>query len=43
MFDFLKIYIEDNEIKIRGSIDLGYIGQFKDSQIEILDSLGENQ
>ena len=35
----LKIYLEDGEIKIQGTVNLGYIGQFKDSQIEILDTL----
>ncbi|MCR4928777.1 MAG: hypothetical protein K5988_02140 [Lachnospiraceae bacterium] len=37
----LKIYLEDGEIKIQGTVNLGYIGQFKDSQIEILDTLEE--
>lgn len=41
MDDLIKIYIEDGEIRIQGTIDLGYIGQFKDSQIEITDSLEE--
>ena len=33
--DSLKIYLEDGEIKIQGTINLGYIGLFKDAQIEI--------
>ncbi len=37
--DSLKIYLEDGEIKIQGSIDLGYIGLFDDSQIDIETSL----
>ena len=37
----LKIYLEDGEIKIQGSIDLGYIGLFDDSQIDIETSLDE--
>ena len=37
--DPLKIFPEDGQIKIRGSIDLGYIGLFKDGQIGIEDSL----
>ena len=37
----LKICLEDGEIKIHGTINLGYIGLFKDSQIEITDSLEE--
>ena len=37
--DSLKIYLEDGEIKIQGTINLGYIGLFKDAQIEIEDSL----
>lgn len=37
----LKIYLEDGEIKIQGSIDLGYIGLFDDSQIDIETSLEE--
>ena len=43
MDDFIKIYIEDGEIRIQGTIDLGYIGQFKDSQIEISDSLEDRE
>ena len=39
--DSLKIYLEDGEIKIQGSIDLGYIGLFDDSQIDIETSLDE--
>jgi hypothetical protein len=39
--DSLKIYLEDGEIKIQGSIDLGYIGLFDDSHIDIETSLGE--
>ena len=39
--DSLKIYLEDGEIKIQGSIDLGYIGLFDDSQIDIETSLEE--
>ena len=39
--DSLKIYLEDGKIKIRGTINLGYIGTFMDSQIEITDSLEE--
>lgn len=39
--DSLKIYLEDGEIKIKGTIHLGYIGSFKDAQIEIQDSLEE--
>ena len=35
----LKIYLEDGEIKVHGTVNLGYIGLFKDSQIEIEDSL----
>ena len=41
MKEYIKIYIKDGEIKIQGTINLGYIGLFKDSQIEILDSLEE--
>ena len=41
MYDFVKIYIEDGEIKVQGNVNLGYIGRFKDSQIEILDSIEE--
>ena len=41
MKEYIKIYIEDEEIKILGSVDFGYIGLFKDSQIEVLDSLEE--
>ena len=37
----LKIYLEDGEIKIQGNIDLGYIGLFDDSQIDIETSLDE--
>lgn len=37
----IKIYLEDDELKVSGSIDLGYIGVFRDSEIEILDSLEE--
>lgn len=37
----LKIYLEDGQIKIQGTINLGYIGLFKDAQIEINDSLEE--
>ena len=37
----LKIYLEDGEIIIQGSIDLGYIGLFDDSQIDIETSLEE--
>ena len=37
----LKIYLEDGEIKIQGSIGLGYIGLFDDSQIDIETSLDE--
>lgn len=37
----LKIYLEDGEIKVRGTIHMGHIGVFKDAQIEILDSLEE--
>ena len=32
-------FLEDGELKVKGSINLGYIGLFKDSQIEIEDSL----
>ncbi len=39
--DGLKIYLENGEIKIQGTIDLGYIGTFKDTQIEITDTLKE--
>ncbi len=39
--DSLRIYLEDGEIKIKGTIHLGYIGSFQDSQIEIADSLEE--
>ena len=39
--DSLKIYLEDGKIKVKGTINLGYIGLFKDSQIEIEDSLEE--
>ena len=35
----LRIYLDDGEIKIQGTINLGYIGLFRDSQIEIDDSL----
>ena len=35
----LRLYIDDGEIKIQGTINLGYIGLFRDSQIEIDDSL----
>lgn len=38
MKEYIKIYVEDDEIKVKGTINLGYIGEFKDSQIEILDS-----
>ena len=34
----IKIYLEDDELKVSGSIDLGYIGVFRNSEIEILDS-----
>ena len=37
----IKIYLEEGELKVSGSIDLGYIGAFHDSEIEILDSLEE--
>ena len=37
----LKIYLEDDEVKVSGSIDLGYIGTFTDEEIEIDDSLEE--
>ena len=37
----LKIYLEDGQIKTQGTINLGYIGSFKDAQIEINDSLEE--
>ena len=37
----LKIYLEDGQIKTQGTINLGYIGLFKDAQIEINDSLEE--
>ena len=37
--DSFKIFLEDGELKVKGSINLGYIGLFKDSQIEIEDSL----
>ena len=37
----LKIYLEDGKIKIKGTVNLGYIGSFKDTQIEIIDSLEE--
>ena len=37
--DYLKIYLEEGKIRIQGTIDLGYIGLFKDAQIEIEDSL----
>ena len=37
----IKIYLEDDELKVSGSIDLGYIGVFEDEEIEILDSLEE--
>ena len=37
--DSLKIYLEDGKIKVKGTINLGYIGSFKDSQIELEDSL----
>lgn len=39
--DSFRIYLEDGEIKITGTINLGYIGRFKDSQIEIEDTLEE--
>ena len=39
--DGLKIYLENGEIIIQGTIDLGYIGTFKDTQIEITDTLEE--
>ena len=39
--DSLRIYLEDGEIKIKGTIHLGYIGSFQDSHIEITDSLEE--
>ena len=35
----LRLYIDDGEIKIQGTINLGYIGLFRDSQIEIDGSL----
>ena len=35
----IKIISEDNDLKIKGSVDLGYIGKFSDSQIEIDGSL----
>ena len=28
--DSLKIYLEDGKIKVKGTINLGYIGLFKD-------------
>ena len=37
--DSLKIYLEDGKIKVKGTVNLGYIGSFKDSQIELEDSL----
>ena len=37
--DSLNIYLEDGELKIQGTINLGYIGLFKNAQIEIEDSL----
>ena len=37
----LKIFQEDGTIKISGTINLGYIGTFKDLQIEIDDTLEE--
>ena len=39
--DSLRIYLEDGELKIEGIVHLGYIGSFKDAQIEIQDSLEE--
>lgn len=39
--DSLRIYLEDGKIKVKGTINLGYIGLFKDSQIEMEDSLEE--
>ena len=39
--DSFRIYLEDGKTKIRGTINLGYIGRFKDSQIEIEDTLEE--
>ena len=35
----INIYLENDEIKVKGTINLGYIGLFKDSQIELEDSL----
>ena len=35
----IKIYLEDGELKVKGSINLGYIGTFEDSEIEIDDDL----
>ena len=37
--NYLKIYLEDGKTKIKGTVNLGYIGSFKDTQIEIIDSL----
>ena len=35
----INIFLEDDELKISGSIDLGYIGLYEGSQIEIDDTL----
>lgn len=37
----LEITLEDGEIKISGSLNLGYIGTYTDSQIELDDTLDE--
>ena len=35
----IKIFLDKGSIKVSGSINLGYIGTFKDSQIELDDTL----
>ena len=37
----INIKIENNELKVTGEINLGYIGVYKDSKIEFVDSLEE--
>lgn len=34
----LRLYLDGDEVKVQGSINLGYIGTFTDSQIEINDT-----
>ena len=37
----IKLYLEDGEVNVQGSINLGYIGIFKDSQIDMDGDLDE--